>query len=60
MDDYYVEVVSYETGEVVKRMGPMSENKADKVESGFDRNLNHEKFYTRVIEDKPKKKAKRA
>jgi hypothetical protein len=51
MDDFYVEVVECDTGEVVKRLGPMSENKADVVERGLDRNLDHERFHTRTVED---------
>jgi hypothetical protein len=54
-DLVYVEVVSfvddehYRNGEVVKRMGPMSEWKAEKVEGGLLINLNYEKFFTRVV-----------
>jgi hypothetical protein len=49
-DAYYVEIVAYENDEVVKRMGPMSEWKADKVERGVNINLNHSEFFTRVGE----------
>lgn len=49
---FYVEVVQYGKnggGRVVKRLGPMSERKADKVDDGLNRNLNHEKFFTRIV-----------
>lgn len=46
---YYVEIVNTETREVVKRIGPMSEWRADKVEDGANINLDHERFHTRVL-----------
>lgn len=46
----YVEIVNTETEEVVERMGPMTERKADKVENGASINLNHEKYHTRIVE----------
>ena len=49
--DFYVEVVKHsEPEKVVKRMGPMPERKADKVDDGVNRNLNHEEYYTRIVE----------
>lgn len=45
---FYVEIVKSSSGEVVKRMGPMSERKAEKVEIGASINLNHEEFFTRI------------
>ena len=48
-DDYYVRIIEDETGKVEKEMGPMSERKADRVESGVLINLNHERF-TVVVE----------
>lgn len=44
----YVEIVRYEGEEIVKRMGPMSERKADKVMDGADINLNHEDYFVRI------------
>jgi hypothetical protein len=49
--NYYVEIVKYDTNEVVERMGPMSERQADKVDSGANINLNHEEYFTRVVSD---------
>jgi hypothetical protein len=52
--EFYVEIVQYaEEGEdekVVKRSGPHSERRADKIDDGLNINLNHERFYTRVVE----------
>ena len=46
---YFVEIVKHETDEVVKRMGPMDERRADKIDSGANINLNHDDYYTRII-----------
>lgn len=48
MNDYYVEIVERDTEEVVKRMGPMGQRKADKVKGGAEINLNHAEFFVRV------------
>jgi len=49
--EYYVEIVSYEEDEVIKRMGPMSEQKAEKVEIGASINLSHGRYYTRIVSE---------
>jgi hypothetical protein len=49
MNDWYVEIVETETGKVEKRMGPMSERKAEKVEDGANINLDHENYHTRIV-----------
>lgn len=49
----FVEIVRYEGGEVVKRMGPMSRHSAEKVDDGANINLNHEQFFTRIVEAQP-------
>ena len=49
-DRYYVEVVSLHSGEVVNRLGPMSERKADRVDGGLSINLNHDEYFTRVVD----------
>lgn len=41
---YYVEVRESATGECVKRLGPMHERKADKVERGMLINLNRDEY----------------
>ena len=50
MKNYYVEVVETETDKVVKRMGPMSEPKAFKVQGGLAINMDHDNYYTRLVE----------
>lgn len=48
----FVEVVERtgpRTHVVVKRLGPMSERKADKVDGGLNINLNHDKFFTLIV-----------
>ncbi len=50
MSQFYVKIVKYGTEEVVKRMGPMSERQADKVDSGVNINLNHEEYFTRIVD----------
>lgn len=45
-DNWYVLVIEKSTGAEVKRMGPMDARKADRVESGLLRNLDHKNFRT--------------
>lgn len=47
----YVEIVEFAGGKVSKRMGPMSRTKASKVQGGANINLNHKRFYTRIVND---------
>ena len=51
MADFFVEIVEYETGDVVKRMsaGPRK-SRAEKMDRGVNINLNHKRFYTRIVE----------
>jgi hypothetical protein len=49
MNNFYVQVKNAETDEVVKELGPMSENKAVKVAGGMDINMSDD-FYTEVVE----------
>jgi len=50
---YTVSIYHTETGELVKKMGPMSERKADKVYDGASRNLNHDEYHIEIdrVED---------
>jgi hypothetical protein len=57
MDKFYVEIVRYKDEKVVKRMGPMGERRAEKVEEGAGINLNWNDYFTRTVPAKPKKKA---
>lgn len=52
----YIEVVEYETDKVVDRVdvSDKTERQADLVMDGMDRNLNHEKYFTRLSERKGK------
>jgi hypothetical protein len=46
---FFVEIINKATGEVVEKMGPMSEREADKVKSGASINLNHDEYFTRIV-----------
>lgn len=48
---FFVEIVEKETNQVVKRMGPMNERKAEKVELGASINLNHQDYFTRIVKE---------
>lgn len=48
---YYVEIREYETDRLEKRLGPMSERKADKVDDGLTRQLDHDRFYTVIVNE---------
>lgn len=45
----YIEVVERESGKVIHKVdvSDKSERQAERVMDGMDRNLNHEKFYTK-------------
>ena len=45
----YVVIIKRENEEEVRKMGPFSEHKAEKVERGANINLNHELFYTLIV-----------
>lgn len=51
MSNWYVECVDVQTNEVVKRLGPHSEWKAERVEGGMNINLNHDRYFTRLVEE---------
>jgi hypothetical protein len=55
MKKLYIEVVEYETDKVIKKVdvSDKSWRQAERVQDGMDRNLNHEKFYTRLSEQRP-------
>ena len=48
-EQVYVEIVKFEDEEVVERRGPFSPWRADKVDDGLNINLNHERFFTRIV-----------
>ena len=45
----YVEIVEIATDKVIKRMGPMSEKKAERIENGASINLNREEYFVRIV-----------
>lgn len=50
---WYVEVTHDVTGEVVKRMGPFTEQRAQRVLAGVSINLDHERYTAALTEAKP-------
>ncbi len=49
MAEYYVDIIQYDTDEVVETLGPYaSERQADRADSGVNINLDHERFYTQI------------
>lgn len=50
MIQYFVQVKSYEDQSVVKELPAASESAAVKMANGIDLNLDHDKFYTEVVE----------
>lgn len=46
----YVEVIRWKGEEVMKRMGPMSEYRAEKVERGLLINMNRDDFGVRFVD----------
>lgn len=47
-DDHYIDIISHETGETIKTLGPYASGRlADRAESGLTRQIDHERFYSR-------------
>lgn len=51
MTNCYVEIVDYDTEVVVRRLGPHTRAAADRIEDGANINMNHEQFFTRIVEE---------
>lgn len=47
----YVEIVAFKDDKVIRRMGPYSEREAETIEKGARRNLDHERFFVRTVEE---------
>jgi hypothetical protein len=47
-DEVFVEIVKRQGAEVIKRMGPMPERRAERVKRGAEINLNHDDYYVRI------------
>ena len=55
-EQFFVEIVKHGGNghdTVEKRMGPMSERRAERVDGGANINLNHEEFFTRIVKVTP-------
>jgi hypothetical protein len=48
--NYYVRIIQYKTNNCEIEMGHFSESKADKVEIGANINLDHQRYYTIIIQ----------
>jgi hypothetical protein len=48
---WFVEIVEYGTNAVIERIDCKSENGAERTDDGVNINLNHEKFFTRVVNE---------
>ncbi len=46
---WVIEVVEYSSGGVVKELEYGSERKADKADDGLQYQINHDRFYTRIV-----------
>ena len=60
MKRYFVEIFERESGTVEKRIACLNERIADKVEHGALINLNHELYFTRIVEEEVKEKLDKA
>ncbi len=47
---HYVEIVDANTSTIIRRMGPHTEAMAESVCDGASINLNHEKYFVRIVE----------
>lgn len=55
IETFYVQIIQFEDQQVVKQMGPFTEHHAQKVDRGANINLNHEKYYTLIVNSKEEK-----
>jgi hypothetical protein len=46
---YVAQIVDGNTDEIVRSSAPTDLRRAEKIEDGMNINLNHERFFTRVI-----------
>lgn len=47
--NHFVEIIETKTGTIAKRMGPLSEREAERVEEGALINLNHDAYHTQIV-----------
>jgi len=48
--NYLVQIKTYGSDKIVETMGPFTKRKAEQVDKGVNINLNHEQYYTVIIE----------
>ena len=50
MSKRYIEIIHYDTGEVFNKIEVTgkSDRVIEKIDDGINRNLNHDRFYTRI------------
>jgi hypothetical protein len=48
---YYIHIIEFETGKIVKCMGPTYERRAEKIERGVLINLNREAYGTVLVSE---------
>lgn len=46
---HYVEIVERAAGNVIKRLGPVTERVADRILVGVSINLNHDEYFARIV-----------
>jgi hypothetical protein len=47
---YVVRIIEHGTGKVEYESKPTSRRRAERIEDGMSINLNHERFYTEIVE----------
>ena len=47
--EYYIEIVEFVSEKGVERKGPYTERQADRIDDGMNINLNHSRYYTRIV-----------
>lgn len=50
MIQHVVQIIDWETNKVQKEFDPTSKGRAERIEDGVNINLNHDKFYTKIVE----------
>jgi hypothetical protein len=50
MENYYVQIIRYDDCIVETELGPYTERRAELADGGINRNLNHEDYYTKIVQ----------
>ena len=50
MNNYYVQILSFDNDRLIKEFGPTNERRADKIDDGLNINLDHNKYYTIITQ----------